>query len=40
MNKMWDIICQKSTDKPEQLDAAYKVYSLILSLIPRLSAWE
>jgi len=36
---MCDIICQKSNDKQEQLDAAYKVYSLILSLIPWLLTW-
>jgi len=31
MNKMWDTICQKSTEKQERLDAAYKVLSLAIS---------
>ena len=36
MNRMWDTIGQKSTDEQEQLDAAYKV----LSLVCRFLAWE
>ena len=36
VNKMWDTIYQKFTDKQERLDAAYKV----LSLVCRLLAWE
>ena len=36
LNKMWDSIYQKSTDKQEWLDAAYKV----LSLVGMLLAWE
>jgi len=29
MNKVWDTICQKSSDEQECLDAAYKVLSLV-----------
>ena len=36
VNKMWDTIYQKFTDKQERLDAAYKVLSLVCMLL----AWE